>query len=75
MYPFLLDNEYINRASPGGSDVQDLHAMQEMQVRSLGQEDLLEVGNGNRLQYSRLENSMDRGAWWATVHGVVKSQI
>ena len=31
-------------------------------------------GNGNPLQYSCLENSMDRGAWWATVHGVVKSQ-
>ena len=31
-------------------------------------------GNGNPLQYSRLENSMDRGAWRATVHGVTKSQ-
>ena len=31
-------------------------------------------GNGNSLQYSCLENSMDRGAWWATVHGVEKSQ-
>ena len=31
-------------------------------------------GNGNPLQYSCLEASMDRGAWWATVHGVVKSQ-
>ena len=30
-------------------------------------------GNGNPLQYSYLENSMDRGAWWATVHGVAKS--
>ena len=30
--------------------------------------------NGNPLQYSCLENSMDRGAWWATVHGVAKSQ-
>ena len=29
--------------------------------------------NGNPLQYSCLENSMDRGAWWATVHGVPKS--
>ena len=28
--------------------------------------------NGNPLQYSCLENSMDRGAWWATVHGVAK---
>ena len=32
-------------------------------------------GNGNRLQYSCLENSMDRGAWWATVNGVAKSWI
>ena len=31
-------------------------------------------GNGNPLQYSCLENSMDRGPWWATVHGVAKSQ-
>ena len=29
-------------------------------------------GNGNPLQYSCLENSMDRGAWWATVHGVAR---
>ena len=29
--------------------------------------------NGNPLQYSCLENRMDRGAWWATVHGVAKS--
>ena len=31
-------------------------------------------GNGSPLQYSCLENSKDRGAWWATVHVVVKSQ-
>ena len=31
-------------------------------------------GNGNPLQYSCLENPMDRGAWQATVHGVTKSQ-
>ena len=30
-------------------------------------------GHGNPLQYSCLENSIDRGAWWATVHGVTKS--
>ena len=29
--------------------------------------------NGYPLQYSCLENAMDRGAWWATVHGVAKS--
>ena len=31
-------------------------------------------GNGNPLQYSCLENSMDREAWWVIVHGVSKSQ-
>ena len=31
-------------------------------------------GPGNPLQYSCLENPMDRGAWWAAVHGVTKSQ-
>ena len=30
-------------------------------------------GNGNRLQFSCLENSMDRGTWQATVHGITKS--
>ena len=29
-------------------------------------------GNGNPLQYSCLENPVDKGAWWATVHGVAK---
>ena len=31
-------------------------------------------GNGNTLQYSCLGNPMDRGAWWASVHGVAQSQ-
>ena len=47
--------------------------MQEAQVWSLGQEDPLEEENGNPLQYSCLENSMDRGAWRAMVQGVAKS--
>ena len=33
------------------------------------------VGNGNPFQYSCMENSMDRGAWWATVHGIAKSDL
>ena len=32
-------------------------------------------GDGNPLQYSYLENPTDRGAWWATVHGIVKEWI
>ena len=48
--------------------------MQDTWVQSLGQENPPEEGNGYPLQYSCLENSMDRGAWWATVHVVTKSQ-
>ena len=46
----------------------------QMQVRYLGWEDSSGERHGNPLQYSCLENSMDRRAWWATVHGVAKSQ-
>ena len=35
----------------------------------------LGVGNGNPFQYSCLENSMDRGAWWATAFGAAKSDM
>ena len=48
--------------------------MQETQVLSLGQEDVLEKGAGNPLQCSCWKNPMDRGALQATVHGVAKSQ-
>ena len=47
--------------------------MQETRVQSLGWEDSPGEGNGNPLQYSCLENPMERGAWWVTVHGVAKS--
>ena len=56
----------------GASVVKNLPAMQESQVQSLGWEDPLD-GNDYPLQYSCLENLMDRGAWWATVHGISKS--
>ena len=39
----------------------------------LGSGRCLGVGNSNPLQYSCLENSMDRGTWWAIVHRVAKS--
>ena len=51
-----------------------LPAMRETRVRSLGREDSPGEGNGNPLQYSCLENPMDGGAWWATVHGVAMSR-
>ena len=46
--------------------------MRETSVQSLGWEDPPEE---EILQYSCLEHSMDRGAWWAAVQGVAKSQI
>ena len=65
IYPFL--------GSPGGSDSKESACNMgdpgsiPRWGRSPGE------GNGNLLQYSCLENPMDRGAWWATVQGVAKS--
>ena len=68
-----LENEFSG-GFPGGSDdkesacsVGDLGSIPEL-GRSPGE------GNGYPFQYSCLENSMDRGAWWATVHGVAKNR-
>ena len=60
---------------PGGSEVKvsacnagDLDSFPGL-GRSPGE------GNGTPLQYSCLENPMDGGAWWATVHGVAESDV
>ena len=52
--------------------VNNLPAMQETRIWFLGQEDPLEKENGNPLQYSCLENPIDRGAWQAIVHAVAR---
>ena len=72
---FLTELFITTKSFPGGSEVKasawnvgDLDLIPEL-GRSPGE------GNGNPLQYSCLENPMDQGAWWATVHGVAKSQI
>ena len=59
---------------PGGSDGKEsaCHAGDPGSIPGLGRSP--GEGNGNPLQYSCLENSIDRGAWQATVHGVVKSR-
>ena len=59
---------------PGGSAVKNLPANAEDvdSVPGLGRSS--GGGNGNSLQYSCLGNPMDRGVWWATVHGVAKSR-
>ena len=59
---------------PVGSDGKKESACNARDLGSIpGPERLSGKGNGNPFQYSCLENSMDRGAWQATVHGVAKS--
>ena len=53
----------------------NLTAMQETRVRSLGGEDSPGERNGNPLEYSCLENPMDRGAWRAAVHEVTNKEL
>ena len=63
---------------PGGSMVKNLPA-DAGDVGDIGSIPGLERspggGHGNPLQYSCLENPMDRGAWWATVHGIAESDM
>ena len=68
------DRSYtIMKDSLVAQSVKKLPAVQETQVQYLGREDPPEERNGNPLQYPCLENNMDRGGWWAAVHGVAKS--
>ena len=59
---------------PGGSVVKNLPAMQEMLIWFLSWERSPGEAHGNPVQYSCIENSMDRGSWQATVHRIAKSQ-
>ena len=68
----IQEDRIVSGASLVAQMVKNPPVKQEMQVRSLG---ALPGGeHGNPLQYSCLENPMDRGAWRATVHSVAKSQ-
>ena len=62
-------SQELDMGFPSGSVVKNTPTMQETWVRFLEWEDPPGEGNGNPLQHPCLENSMDRGAWWATVHG------
>ena len=65
---------YIYVGFPGGSDGKASACNAEDPGSIPGSGRSPAEGNGNPLQYSCLENSMDGGAWWATVHGITKSQ-
>ena len=70
--------QWVSLVNPGGSVVKNptAHAGDIRDAGSIpGLGRRPGEGNGNPLQYSCLENSMDRGAWWATVHGVTKGHI
>ena len=58
---------------PAGSVVKNLPAMQETWIPSLGWEDPLEEGMATHSSILAWRIPRDRGAWWATVHGVAKS--
>ena len=57
---------------PSGSEVKNMHADAGDTGLTRGLGRYPGEGNGNPLQYSCLENPTDRGAWWATVHGVTE---
>ena len=63
-----------NWGFPGGSDSEESACSVGDLGLIVGLGRFPRQGNGNPPQYSCLENSMDRGTWWATVHGVTKSQ-
>ena len=63
----VLRGSVVKNPSANTRDVRDMDSIPGSR-RSPG------GGNGNPLQYSCLENPMDREAWWAIVHGVTKSQ-
>ena len=72
---FRLHNQFLFcffMGFPGGSVVKDMPANAGDSGSILGSERSPGEGNGNPRQYSCLENPMDRGSWWATVHGVTK---
>ena len=74
--PQLIDlSKIINWGFSGGSVVKNLPANvgDARSIPGLGRSS--GEGNGNPLQYSCLGNPMDRGAWWATVHGVTKRVV
>ena len=67
------DTLYVGVMLTGRSEDKESACNEETRVRSLGQEDPLEKGMTNPLQYSCAGNPMDGGAQPATVHGVAKS--
>ena len=73
LYRKSLPTSTLRKAFPGGTLVKNSPANAGDTVLTPGSGRVPGEGNSNLLQYSCLENPMDRGAWRATVHGVIKS--
>ena len=71
-FPKHINNAYQLKGFTGGSDDKEsaCHTGDACLILGWGRSPL--EGNGNPFQYSCLENPMERGAWWATVHGVTR---
>ena len=71
---FMRPSAYLSsiKGFPGGSVVKNLPGMQETRGSIPGSGRSRGEGNGSTLQYCCLGNSMDRGAWWATVHDIAR---
>ena len=76
--PNLAVSNYVFGCMYGASleaqRIKNVPVMQEIWFQFPGSGGRPGGGNGNPFQYLSLKNSMDKGAWWATVHGVKKSQ-
>jgi len=74
LYEYLSFSVWLILGSPVGSESKESVCQCRKPSFIPGLERSPGEGNGYSLQYSCLENPTDRGAWWATVHGVTKSQ-
>ena len=74
MYLVSFRNVIFNIFMKINVESKDKHVNETSSVIGISSVYLVNLEIGNPLQYSCLENPMDRGVWWATVHGVTKSQ-
>ena len=72
-FKIIIKEQKETLGFPGGSDGKESACNVQDPGLISGSERSPGEGHGNPLQYSFLGNPMDRGAWWATVHGVAKS--
>ena len=73
IYIYTHTHTYVYSSFPGGPVGKESACMAGDTSSTSGWGGSPGDGNGNPFQYSSLEHAMNRGAWWALVHGVIKS--